>query len=303
MKNNRYFIAGLFILLITSIMIILGFWMAFGLKEVKYDTYIARFNESVDGLYVNANVNYNGVPVGKVENIRIDKKNPSIVIVTLQIEEGTPILSNTYASLQPQGITGQVYVSLSLQSDRPSRLIPPKSSPPYPDIATKPSLFSNIISQISLVADEINQIANRTNKLINDKNIAHIDQVIDNIDTISKTLADNGQSIDNSLKYLTILLKNSADSSQQLNQIMLDIKKSAGAVSDAALNIEHITTSVKDQTLQGINNLLLPAMSQSFQNINTVAIELNTLLKTLNDNPSILIRGTTPPKPKTGERQ
>ncbi|WP_116963470.1 MlaD family protein [Fastidiosibacter lacustris] len=301
MKNNRYFIAGLFIIITSLLMIFIGFWLTFGLKDIKYNTYIARFNESVNGLNVNAAINYNGVNVGKVESIRIDKENPSIVIVVMQIQQDIPIYTTTYANLVPQGITGQVFITLSIDKDTTRELIEPSSKPPYSVVKTKPSFLTNIVNQMSVVADQISQISTRVTNIISDENVQKINHIMTNIEDISNSLATSGHNIYQSLESLNIILNNTAKSSAYFDQIINNINVASKSVAQASNDVSSIIASFNNQTLQGINNVLLPQLVQTLDNVNQTSLELSVLIKKLNHNPSILVRGELSQKPNTGE--
>lgn len=302
MKNNRYFVAGLFIIITTTSMIFIGFWLAFGLKDVKYDTYIARFNESVTGLNVNAAINYNGVNVGKVKSISIDKENPSIVIVVMQIQQGIPIYNTTYASLVPQGITGQVFITLSLSKELTKFLIKPAISPPYPVVNTKPSFLTDIVNQMSTVAEQVSQISTRVARIISDDNVQKINHIVTNVEDISNALATSSQNIYQSIESLNIILKNAATSSQQLNQIADNVNHGAKAVAKASEDVSRTLTSFNNQTLQGVNNILLPQITQTLESLHQTSAQLSELFKKMNQNPSMLIRGELPRKPGPGEK-
>ena len=300
MNNKRYFVAGLFIILTTIAMIFIGFWLAFGLKDVKYNTYITKFHESVTGLNENAAVNYNGVNIGKVESIRIDKQNPSTVLVKIQIQEGIPIYTNTYASLVPQGITGQVFITLSLSSKEKQVLIPPKDKAPFPEIQTKPSFLTNIVNQMSLVTEHVTDVSNRVNQIISKGTVTKINKIVSNLETISSSIANSSQDIHQSLSSLNIILKNTAKSSKNLDSIMHNIDTASKSIATASVDISQLIVSIQNQTLPGINNVILPQLSQTLGNINQTSSELNMLIDTLNQNPSVLIRGKAQNSSKYG---
>lgn len=291
MKNNRYFIVGLFIIVTTTIMLFIGFWLAFGLKNIKYNIYMAKFYESVNGLNSNAPINYNGVNVGKVQHIEIDKKNPSIVIVTMQIQEGTPIFTNTFASLAPQGITGQIYISLSLKGDKPATAVSPKQQPPYPIVKTQASLLTSIVDQISIGTKKITEIADRINQIISEENVKKTNDIIHHLQTLSKTIANNNNNIQQSMNALHRLLNNIANSSTQFNQVIKSFNQTSKSITDTSKQVNQMAKTLQNQTLQALNNSLLPQFHQTLNNINQNTLALNKLLTTLNQNPSVLIRG------------
>ncbi|MFT6834162.1 MAG: phospholipid/cholesterol/gamma-HCH transport system substrate-binding protein [Francisellaceae bacterium] len=301
-NSKQYVIIGAFVIFTLTAMIFIGVWLAFGLSNVKYSTFIAVFNESVDGLQLNSDVKFNGVSVGKVSAITINNKNPSDVDVELQIQEGTPVTTYTYATLMAQGITGLSYIGLQTKYHKPPiQLLSSTESPPYTSITTKPSIFSNITQQIDNVSNEIGAISTSTSKLINDKNSKTIIDIINNIDTFTGTFASNNKNIEDSIKSLSITLNNLSESSSKFNVTINNINDTAKSISIVAAEVAKIAKSFQSQTLQGINQVVIPEAYESLKNINTATIQLNELLQSINNNPSILVTGELAPEPGPGE--
>ena len=87
--------------MLGAILIFAVLWLASGgTLQKKYDLYLAIVAESVAGLNLNAPVKYNGVDVGKVQNIQLDPENPERVELLFAIERGTPIKVDTVAVLK-----------------------------------------------------------------------------------------------------------------------------------------------------------------------------------------------------------
>ena len=79
----------------------------------KRDEYLIRFQGSVSGLDAGATVTYNGIRVGRIEDVRIDPEDVSSVRVRISLRPGTPVKKDTLASVNMQGITGLKNVELS----------------------------------------------------------------------------------------------------------------------------------------------------------------------------------------------
>ncbi len=71
------------------------------------------FDASVSGLRPGAPVNFNGIRVGEVAALKLDRNDPRKVSVTVSIATGVPIRSDTRASLEYQGLTGIASVAMS----------------------------------------------------------------------------------------------------------------------------------------------------------------------------------------------
>ncbi|HCN27430.1 MAG TPA: outer membrane lipid asymmetry maintenance protein MlaD [Verrucomicrobiales bacterium] len=110
--------------LLTGLFVLLGI-AAIGWLTVKLgaralvggDTYVieARF-DNAGGLNAGSNVVVAGVPVGRVESIRVDEADFS-AIATLRVLAGLKLPSDTMASIKTTGLIGDKYVALSPGAD------------------------------------------------------------------------------------------------------------------------------------------------------------------------------------------
>lgn len=96
--DKRYFVAGLFIILISVGVILAFLWLA-GSERRDDIQYQVRFKESVSGLALGESVKYRGVDVGNVKVIALDPADPRMVLVTLSIRKSAPIKTDTRATL------------------------------------------------------------------------------------------------------------------------------------------------------------------------------------------------------------
>lgn len=81
-----------------------------GTRDLR--TYQVVFQESVAGLERTSQVEYMGVPVGTVTDIRLRPGTYDEVVVELGIEPGVPIKADMRARLRNQGITGLLRLEL-----------------------------------------------------------------------------------------------------------------------------------------------------------------------------------------------
>lgn len=78
----------------------------------------ARF-DNTSGLNVGGSVHVAGVPVGRVEAIRVDPKDFS-AIVTMSVLSGLHLPTDSMASIKTTGLIGDKYISLSPGADEAS---------------------------------------------------------------------------------------------------------------------------------------------------------------------------------------
>jgi len=140
----NYAAVGAFVLVLGAMLVTGLLWLlSGGVSRQSYDLYLAIETESVAGLNLAAPVKYNGVAVGKVQDIRLDPSNPDLVRLVFAIQHGVPIHADTVAVLNTQGLTGIAYVELSGGTrDAPPLLARPGEA--YPQIRTRPSLGARL---------------------------------------------------------------------------------------------------------------------------------------------------------------
>jgi phospholipid/cholesterol/gamma-HCH transport system substrate-binding protein len=117
----------------TKLEFLVGSFVLLGLAAVAYltvklgagsivggDTYRieARFTNA-SGLNVGGSVHVAGVPVGRVESIRVEPTDYS-AIVTLSVLSGLHLPTDSMASIKTTGLIGDKYISLSPGADETS---------------------------------------------------------------------------------------------------------------------------------------------------------------------------------------
>ncbi|MEO7382663.1 MAG: MlaD family protein, partial [Paracoccaceae bacterium] len=107
----NYVIIGTFTLL--AIFAGLGFflWLAKVQIDKTYTQYDILFDQ-VAGLGQASPVRFNGVDVGKVLTITLDRNSTSKVRVRIEVAASTPVRQGTEATLSSQGVTGVAFVGL-----------------------------------------------------------------------------------------------------------------------------------------------------------------------------------------------
>ena len=118
-KNANYALVGLSTIILFIGLIIFVIWLARLRINAEYDLYDVVFQGPVRGLNQGGEVHFNGIKVGEVTKIALDRTNPSRVIARARVSADVPIRVDSYATLEPQGITGVNYVQIT--SGTPSK--------------------------------------------------------------------------------------------------------------------------------------------------------------------------------------
>jgi len=307
----NYTLVGAFVLGLSAFLIAGILWLASGGGfQKKYDTYVAMVGESVAGLSVSAPVKYRGVDVGKVQDIRLDPKNPQQVRLLFAIERGTPIKEDTEATLKTQGLTGIAYVEL----DGGTAASPPllaKAPDKFPQIRTKPSLSARLENVLTRVLAKLDSTSDGINKILSDENVAAFKSTLADLSVLARTLAARKDSIDAGLASAARTFDNSARITGQvatdLGPLLERIGKSADAVkkmgdetaqtaASAGKAVDSIGSDVKRFTADS-----LPELQRLLGEMNTLTVQLRRFIHETERNPSGFIFGRKPVPEGPGE--
>ncbi len=268
----NYTIIGAFVIILFSFMVLAIIWLSAGFSTQTYTTYKVDMQEAVTGLSNDATVEFNGVSVGNVDSIKINKNDPKSVELLLSIQSDTPISRGTFATLSTRGVTGITYISLKDKGDDP-RPLKAIGNQPYPIIKTGPSIFLQLDTALQKLTDSVKQVSESIKALLDKDNLLSIKQILANTSQITGTIAMNNQK-------LTAILINTQRASAKL-----------------PLLIQNST-----QTMSAIQSQLLPDANHAIANFNNMSENLSALSAELRENPSILIRGKEPPPLGPGEK-
>ncbi|WP_372674906.1 MlaD family protein [Aquicoccus sp.] len=176
----RYVLVGIFTL--ASFLAALGFVLWLG--KVQLDRTYAQYDivfDTVAGLGQASAVQYNGFNVGKVLTIALDRDDPALVRVRIEILASTPIRVDTVATLASQGVTGVAFVALEGGSARAPRLeaVPPAD---VPVIASRPSVLQDLIADAPNLLAEAILLMRDIRTFTTPENGAAITQILKNVE-------------------------------------------------------------------------------------------------------------------------
>jgi phospholipid/cholesterol/gamma-HCH transport system substrate-binding protein len=231
----NYVAVGAFVVVLLVAAAGVMLWLIGSQFAVKLGYFHINFEGSVAGLTKDAAVRYNGVPVGKVTDIAIDKTHPNFITVVVALSPGTVIRKDAVASLASQGLTGGSFIEISGGSLK-APVIPASDSPPGEAIPSKTSGgLQGIFDQGPEVLKHAVEIENTVQSIL-DENRATISDTIKNLHTITATLAAHDKDID-------AILSNTAEATKNVNETV----KSANKVVDkAGTLIDHADKVVGD---------------------------------------------------------
>ena len=174
------------------------YWFSGPSKIGKQQFYQIVFSGSVSGLTQGSAVLFNGLKVGEVTQLQIDKQDPSKVEALIRIDGGAPVKTNTQARLETRGFTGVADVLLvGGTPGAPELTAAPGEA--YPQIRAERSDIQNLLGNAQQLSTKAAELLLKLDRFL-DQNAEPLSATIKNAETFSKALADNSQNISTAIR-------------------------------------------------------------------------------------------------------
>jgi phospholipid/cholesterol/gamma-HCH transport system substrate-binding protein len=228
-SRASYFLVGLFVLTIIAGTLAAFLWVVrFQLRDDRTFYYV-YFTGAVTGLQEGSPVRLRGVPVGTVTDVSIDDKNVELIQVTLGIRAGTPVKTDTRASIQPQGITGLFFIQLSGgTNDAPDLL--PAAGKRRAVIEPEASQIEKILMGAPELLVQLADLSQRASLLLGDQNLASVRQALSDVAKVTSAVASHTNDIDQ-------LLTNTSET-------LVALRRTSTAISGMATDLSKLTNEL-----------------------------------------------------------
>ncbi|MGE5752363.1 MAG: MlaD family protein [Deltaproteobacteria bacterium] len=313
----KYVIVGLFVVILGAASVAIFLWLGKGLERTTYDRYLAFFRESVSGLNPNAPVKFRGVDVGRVRDIVINPKNVEEVRLTLEIVQGTPVKTDTVATLRVQGLTGLAFVDLSGGSQA-APLLKAEPGESYPVIRTGPSLLFRLDTEVTNLITGVNAFTEDARAVIDEENRRKLRQILGDLAVLTHTLAERSESVDEGVLRGAEAMQNIARITEQLHgrlPVLLDnvasttasLKGTAVKIDAAGVEVARAGRELGDMAKENRPNIerftrqSLPEFGLLIAELRQLTVQLQRLARLLEQEPNSAIFGRPPVPPGPGE--
>lgn len=194
-KNANYTLVGLSTLILMAALVVFVVWLARLSIARDYDMYDIVFQGPVRGLSEGGEVHFNGIKVGEVQKIALDQTNPRNVIARVRVTEEVPIRVDSYATLEPQGITGLNYVQIT--SGTGTRPLLKQSACArqglrecIPILRSQRSALSDLLEGGGTVLTRSIEALDRVNRVLSDENIKTFSAAISDAQAVTAELRE-----------------------------------------------------------------------------------------------------------------
>jgi phospholipid/cholesterol/gamma-HCH transport system substrate-binding protein len=270
--KTNYIVTGAFTLAVIVGTFGFIFWFQNASGGGEKTTYRVVFDGSVSGLGAGSSVTFDGIRVGEVAKLAFDPHDPRKVVALVTLEGAVPVRSDTKVGLQFQGLTGLAAVALT------------GGAADAPPIAAQGDAPPTIYADASASADVTQQahdVLARIDGMVSENETA-LHASLQNIQTVTATLAQNSERLDKLMAGLEGLTGNGDDKGE--------IGQAADSVRRLADDLDKQTTEISGGLAQFSNSGLKEFEAFAVDGRHTLA-ELNKAIKNIDEHPSRLIFG------------
>jgi phospholipid/cholesterol/gamma-HCH transport system substrate-binding protein len=273
METRAHYVAvGAFVLAV----IFLGFVAVLWLGRVEFTQqakrYYIYFRGSVAGLNKGSQVQYNGIPVGRVVDIRVDPSNLEQIQVTVEIDTSiVDIKSDARAFLDANILNGIATIQIRGGTREASEL-EPASGHKYPVITAGRSELEEVKASLPELVADLKAAAHSLNALLDENNRRAVSDTLQNIRSITGALVEPSKAVndivDNANKALADLRSFFRDVDQsytekgglkdQLSQTLTDADRLAKNLNDAGRQLQQLI----QENRPGIRNFTQSTLTQ-----------------------------------------
>ena len=217
--NARYVLIGLFSLVTITGALLFALWLGKSSLDSSYDDYEVVFQEAVSGLSIGSPVQFSGIKVGDVQQLRLDPQDSSLVLVRIRVAAGTPVRASTQAKLTPAGITGTSFIQLrGGAAGSPELTAAPDEL--LPRIIAEQSSISHLMNNGKDMLGNINDLLANANRMLSPENAERISQTLNNLQLATGAVAEQRADLRNTIEQLALLSKQANQTLEQTSALL-----------------------------------------------------------------------------------
>lgn len=195
METRAHYVAvGAFVLTMIVLAFAAVLWLGRSELTTQYARYDIYFVGPVSGLRVGAAVEYSGVPVGKVSEIKLDPANVEQIRVTVEIDASVAIKTDAAAAVESNLLSGVSYIQI-VGGTQDAPLLLPQEGQRYAVIRSHRSRFASVAARAPQLLEKASDTLDYLNDLLDEKNRRAVGEILENLRVLSAGLGDTNKDI------------------------------------------------------------------------------------------------------------
>ena len=189
METRAHYVAvGAFVLAVIFLGFVAVLWLGRAEFTQQAKRYYIYFRGSVAGLNKGSQVQYNGIPVGRVIDIRVDPNNLEQIQVTAEIDTSiVDIKSDARAFLEANILNGIATIQIRGGTREASELAPAPGHK-YPVIRAGRSELEEVKASLPDLVADLKEAAHALNALLDENNRQAVADTLQNVRAVTGSL-------------------------------------------------------------------------------------------------------------------
>lgn len=243
----HHVLIGVFTLVVAVAAVLFSLWLAKAGQDAETRDYDIVFLEGVRGLSRGSAVQYNGLRVGEVRQLRLDPNDLQRVRARVSIQASIPIHEDTQARLALAGITGQSVIELS--GGTPNSPLLEATGDGLPMIVASPSPLAQLMAGGEELMTQISKLLDNANTFLSSENSQSLSASLQKLEVLMGQLSTASEGVPSLVKELS-------QASQQATTLLSSTQGLVDRQGTQAMNA--IQKSMEDfsRATQSLNKLL-----------------------------------------------
>lgn len=250
-------------LVLMAVIAFAGFtlWLGHSQFNRDFDAYDVVFEGPVT-LEAGAGVRFNGINVGEVTSVAIDRGNDRLVRARIRVNSETPVRTDSVAEIDFAGITGLTFVQIRAGSPG-APLLERKPGEAFPVIASELDPLTAIFAGGAKVLETANISLLNIGEALSDENVAAFSGTLANLNTITGVLAEEG------------------DLTGELTATLASIRRASDDFAEASRAVTALgqNTNTQIETLTSDASLAVQDLRQTIARVDTLLLSANGTLE------------------------
>lgn len=286
----NYVLIGAFVLMAAAALTLFVVWIAKEPFSRNLETYDVVFEGPVNGLGKGGEVRFNGIKVGEVQRLSLDRQDPNRVIARINVDAETPVRVDSVAQLNLQGVTGVTFIQILAGS--PDKPMLQRSDPNVPAIIrSEHTAIDELLGGGKDLVTTISDVTQQLDSALSPENVAHISGILADVHSITSRLAAKEGLIDDADKTLRSINVAAVKLSTAIDNVSAAAKtfdtdfhglsgKADSALTELQPAIEDVRKAMTNLNgaVAQINTQLTPTANHALQQLSLTASDLRALM-------------------------
>lgn len=295
MENRAYAaFAAAFLIVCAAGSAYLFYWLQSGEPDARPYRIVSRI--AVDGLEPRADVTYMGLPVGHVDDVRLNPDDPRQVLIDIRVRRDVPMVRSMHAELSNQGLTGVAHVRLveDGQDGQDGDQRPLASTPGAPATLTlEPGRMRSLLKDAEDIAGRLRQLGGQLTELASPDNRRTLESMLSAIGDAADGFERIERRLGPTLDELPAIADQARETLEQSAALLDQARAAASSVDSAGEAGARLAESTRRD--------LVPEMDATLRRLQTTARRLDALAERLQRQPQSVLLGPRPAPPGPGE--